>query len=118
MLVGLMLNCSSSNDDDNNSDNNTPIDEETCQTPQALSASVSSNLVTISWYDGNGSDLFNIEYGPLGFTLGNGTTINSSETYKDLIGLPSETTYDFYVRANCGGTETSEWAGPHSFVTD
>ncbi|TXD69385.1 T9SS type A sorting domain-containing protein [Aequorivita lipolytica] len=28
------------------------------------------------------------------------------------------TSYDYYVQADCGGTGTSTWSGPFTFVTD
>ena len=43
---------------------------------------------------------------------------NSNENELLVEGLSSDTAYDFYVRGNCGGSEFSEWTGPHSFVTD
>lgn len=35
----------------------------------------------------------------------------------DLTGLTAQTEYDFYVRADCGGGETSAWVGPVTFIT-
>ena len=60
---------------------------------------------------------YQVEYGETGFTKGTGTVTNASDYY---INLPftQGKTYDFYVRANCGGSDFSSWAGPHSFYAD
>lgn len=64
----------------------------------------------------NFADFFEVEFGPTGFTLGSGTgeAVNSS-SYSTT--TPAQgTAYDFYVRANCGGTNWSDWSGPVSFI--
>ena len=44
------------------------------------------------------------------------TTAGVANPYTEM-GLAPETTYDFYVRADCGGDGTSMWVGPMSFTT-
>jgi hypothetical protein len=60
-----------------------------------------------------------IEYGPAGFTPGNGTVISNitSKPYT-LTGLSAMTCYDWYVRSDCGGGSTSSLSNKASFDTE
>lgn len=66
----------------------------------------------------NASD-YEAEIGLPGFTPGNGEAIASGPTGNTngvaFTGLTPETTYDMYVRSNCGGDGYSIWVGP---ITD
>lgn len=60
---------------------------------------------------------FDFEYGPAGFTLGTGTqllnqsaTISAGTGTYTLTGLTPLTSYDVYVRANCGSGSVSTWS--------
>lgn len=89
-----------------------------CLEPTDLSASnITDVSATLDWTAGASETLWDVEYGTDGFTQGSGTIQNniSTNTY-DLTGLTSNTDYQFYVRANCGG-DTSAWAGPFGFTT-
>ncbi len=84
-----------------------------CTTPWGLDVNTTSyNPYRIQW-NANG-DYYDIEYGPTGFSLGNGTRVRTNNQYTNEQIMHSGTTYDFYVRANCGGNIFSSWAGPHS----
>jgi len=50
-----------------------------------------------------------VEYGPYGFTHGNGTTLTLSDSTATLTGLDANATYTAYVRSDCGGGEFSNW---------
>lgn len=83
-----------------------------------------SNTVPLSWVQNCASATnWDVQYGPTGFTLGNGTTVSvtptlSAGTYAATIsGLLSSTAYDFYVRANCGSGNTSTWSPVASAIT-
>jgi hypothetical protein len=52
-----------------------------------------------------------IQYGAVGFTIGSGTTVTSTASPRVISGLPINSTYDYYVRANCGASQ-GQWAGP------
>lgn len=84
--------------------------------PSGLNATVTTNSASLGWTS-DGS-LFDIEWGTSGFTQGTGTMINdtSSNPY-NLTDLASSTTYQYYVRKDCGVDGTSSWAGPYSFTT-
>ncbi|MBR4535499.1 MAG: fibronectin type III domain-containing protein [Bacteroidales bacterium] len=90
-----------------------------CQKPSALTVSnIDLTSATLSWTEGDDETEWDIEYGPVGFTHGNGTIVHASGIPYDLIGLTANTPYDVYVRADCGGGEVSDWAlTPTTFTT-
>ncbi|MBO4645120.1 MAG: gliding motility-associated C-terminal domain-containing protein [Bacteroidales bacterium] len=61
--------------------------------------------VLVSWDAGLDPDVHNfiIEYGLSGFTPGTGTTVMTSDTSYELIGLTTLATYDIYIYYDCGG---------------
>jgi hypothetical protein len=87
-----------------------------CPIPGTLSITgVASTQATVNWAS-LGTN-FDVQYGAPGFTLGSGTTVTSTTTSKQLTGLTPNTSYDVYVRRNCGAAGTSGWAGPIVFST-
>ncbi|MBF4985431.1 hypothetical protein FNJ87_14215, partial [Nonlabens mediterrranea] len=58
-----------------------------------------------------------VEYGVDSFTQGAGNIITPATNPYNLNVLTANTAYDYYVRANCGGGDFSEWVGPYSFTT-
>jgi gliding motility-associated-like protein len=89
-----------------------------CTQPGAATAdAVTTSTATINWTAGATETSWNIEYGPEGFTQGTGTTDTTTATTYNLTGLDSNTTYHFYVQADCG-TSTSNWVGPLFFTTN
>jgi len=89
-----------------------------CQQPTALAVdSVGAAGARLNWTPGASETLWNIEWGPSGFTQGTGTLISGVNTRPYVLnGLSSTTTYSFYVQADCGGA-LSAWTGPFSFTT-
>jgi hypothetical protein len=88
-----------------------------CLQPSNLSvANLSLSAYDLSWTENGSATTWEIEYGAEGFIQGNGTTINTvnSNPYT-LTGLTPEIDYEFYVRADCGGSSFSEWVGPFTF---
>ena len=89
----------------------------TCTQPgAAIAEAITTSTADISWTLGDAETAWNIEYGPAGFTQGTGTTDTTAAMAYDLSGLESNTTYHFYVQADCG-TSTSNWVGPLAFTT-
>ena len=88
-----------------------------CPIPTNLSANTSTaGTALLDWNGGNGT--FNVEWGPIGFTQGNGTLINNITINSYLLSsLNNSSSYDFYVQEVCSPNETSIWAGPLSFTT-
>ncbi|TSJ39005.1 GEVED domain-containing protein [Fluviicola chungangensis] len=77
-----------------------------------------SNSADISWTVAGSETDWNIEYGVSGFTQGSGMTGTASVTPAFTAGsLTPNTSYDFYVQANCGGGDESMWIGPITAYT-
>jgi hypothetical protein len=93
----------------------------TCPDPSGIQVSnLSKTTAELSWIAGSPETKWEIEYEPTGFTSGTGivapTTLN---THYPLSGLSPSTTYDVYVRTNCGpqpGSSDSSWIVPISFT--
>lgn len=75
------------------------------------------NSCLVSWSHIQGATEFDIEYGLLGFELGEGTIIENISNNYTLTGLEPSTLYDVYVRANCQTDGYSEWSTVYSFGT-
>ena len=80
-------------------------------------SNVLSESVELSWTSGSGELEWQIEYGPAGFTLGDGTTIDVTSNPYILFGLTNLTSYDAYVAAKAGSNVTS-FDGPTTFTTN
>lgn len=90
-----------------------------CFAPTNLTASnIQVNSAELAWTEVGSATSWDIEYGVTGFTpTGTPTDPGVSNPFP-LSGLASQTTYDFYVRADCGATDgTSIWTGPYTFTT-
>ena len=89
-----------------------------CAGPSALSVSaVTANSADISWTAGGTETAWNFEYGVTGFTQGSGTVVNITSNPYSMTSLTSNTSYDVYIQADCGGGDVSTWTGPISFTT-
>jgi hypothetical protein len=83
-----------------------------CFHPTSMTVDAITNTsVTLSWTEAGTATAWDIEYGPVGFAPGNGTTVSAGTNPFTVDNLTPATTYDFYVSANCGG-ETSTPFGP------
>jgi hypothetical protein len=88
-----------------------------CPTPTNLNASnITTSSATIGWTAAGSETLWNIQVGTSGFTPAQnassaGTGVTNPYT---LSGLTSGASYDFYVQASCGDTN-STWSGPFTF---
>jgi hypothetical protein len=90
----------------------------TCPKPTGLVVEAGNTFANLSWNSGGSESLWNIEYGPSGFTQGTGTMITDVATNSyQITGLTPSTAYSFYVQANCGGGDLSAWTGPKTFTT-
>ncbi len=89
-----------------------------------VSTTTTQNSATVSWLlTCSTASVFDLEYGPQGFTQGSGTvlnnqtvTINGDTATITISGLTDNTDYTFYYRADCG-TETSLWSAANDFTT-
>jgi len=90
----------------------------TCLKPTALNTlGATSSTATVGWTENGTATLWNIEFGPAGFTPTGTPMVVANANPFDLTGLLSGTEYDFYVQADCGGGDLSWWAGEKSFTT-
>lgn len=88
-----------------------------CATPTNLTVTATTaSSATLSWLTG-GSSNWQVEYGPLGFSIGSGTKITTSSNPFILSNIPGATTFDVYVRDSCSNGSVSSWFGPISFST-
>lgn len=86
--------------------------------PSGLSSTaLSTTSASVSFTGGSGTS-WEVQYGPDGFTLGSGITVNSATTTATINTLSTNVNYDVYVRGNCGGGSFSSWTGPIAMATD
>ena len=92
----------------------------TCPKPTALTSSnVTANSLTLSWTAGGNESEWIVEYGIAGFAHGTGTIAQVQGTpTTNITGLSASSNYDFYVRALCGGGDTSYWSHSYTVSTD
>ncbi|AGC78719.1 putative secreted protein (Por secretion system target) [Nonlabens dokdonensis] len=93
----------------------------TCPTCFAVTMLTTNNITAdgaeIGWTATGTETAWEVEYGPVGFTPGSGTTVNATANPWPISGLMSETDYDVYVRADCGMGDISSNQGPVTFTT-
>ncbi|MDD3877108.1 MAG: choice-of-anchor J domain-containing protein [Bacteroidales bacterium] len=91
----------------------------TCFPPTALTVTaITLTGATLNWTDNAGATSWDIEWGIAPFTQGTGTMITATTTKPYILtGLTAATSYAFYVRAVCGASDHSGWAGPFAFNT-
>ncbi|WP_417589801.1 fibronectin type III domain-containing protein [Owenweeksia hongkongensis] len=93
-------------------------EQPTCPKPQNLMLlGVTNSTASLQWTSGGAAN-WQIEYGPTGFTPGNGTKVNANANPFVLTGLSPNFIYDFYVRDSCGASDVSLWTGPMTGKTD
>tara|TARA_B100000780_G_C21125985_1_gene456904 strand:+ start:2516 stop:6877 length:4362 start_codon:yes stop_codon:yes gene_type:complete len=89
-----------------------------CPQPYYLTSGAKTDT-SLSFSYTSTDSIFEIEYGPTGFTQGTGTTVTVTSTNPTISGLNSNSCYEFYVRANCSsaGNGYSLWNGPIEICT-
>ncbi len=99
----------------------TVVDPPSCPDPSAQTESnITKFSADLGWTENGSATTWEIEYGTTGFAQGSGTTVSVTANPYNLSGLSAGTTYDWYVRADCGasgGSGQSSWVGPHTFST-
>lgn len=89
-----------------------------CLRPTQLTGNnATTNTIDLSWQENGAATSWNIEYGPSGFTPGNGTSIIASSNPFTLNSLTNSSCYDFYVQAVCSASDLSVWSHKGSFCT-
>jgi len=88
-----------------------------CPGPTVLSASnITASSADLSWTAGGTETTWDLEYDFSGFAQGSGTVLSVSSNPYNLSGLNPATSYDYYLRADCGN-DSSIWTGPYTFTT-
>jgi len=100
-------------------DNVAIIEVPACPYPMSLTASsIDSNQANLGWTEGGSATTWDIELGASGFTpSGTPTQIGVTSNPYTYTGLSDNTSYEYYVRADCGGGDYSTWQGPYEFTT-
>ncbi|MGJ8684146.1 MAG: fibronectin type III domain-containing protein [Nonlabens sp.] len=94
---------------------------ESCPSPGVFTpVTQTANSVQFTWdANGNPNPTFEVEYGPTPYTQGSGGTVVQQFTapFADVTGLASDTSYDFFIRIDCGMGDFSLWVGPYTAQT-
>ena len=93
---------------------NVSIVRNACPSPTLSLTNSSMDTVGVAWTDPAGAGNYQLVVGPVGFdpdTVVSGI-INLTNTSYDFTTLSPTTTYDIYVRTDCGPDGYSYWAGP------
>ncbi len=97
------------------------VEMPSCPNPSNFEISnITYESAELNWTSNGTETVWEIEYGDVGFTQGNGTTVSVSTNPFTLNGLSPVTNYDIYVRAICGtipGTDDSFRVGPIAIET-
>ncbi|PKA97766.1 putative secreted protein (Por secretion system target) [Flavobacteriaceae bacterium MAR_2009_75] len=73
--------------------------------------------VNLSWRETGNATSWRLEYGQKGFTPGNGITTATDQPQIDIVGLDSNTEYDFYVYSICNVGSISPIEQPYTIKT-
>lgn len=89
-----------------------------CIRPSLLSVNdptnVTANSANLSWTAALGNPSgYDVDFGAVGHVAGAGTIVNTTTTSVSLPSLPVSADLSYYLRSNCGGTQ-SAWVGPFS----
>lgn len=110
-IVSSITSCSSDNDAITGSENLN------CISPTGLTAVKVGTNVGITWTAVGEETTWEIQFGPTGFAVYQGTTVTATTNPFMLSGLTPGTAYDIYVRSLCSDSEHSVWVGPISVTT-
>ncbi len=102
-------------------DNVSFVETPSCLNPSALAASgETATTVDLAWTAGGTETLWDLELVDVtasGSATGTPTTEDVTTNPYTLSGLTANNDYQIYLRADCGGGDTSDWLGPVSFTT-
>ena len=107
MITLLVFSCD--NDDD--------LSPVCAEATNMSSNSITHNSATITWETANTTSEHSLEYGISGFALSNGTSVSVSNTNTELTNLQANTSYDVYIKTNCGTGNNSNYTDAFSFTT-
>lgn len=88
--------------------------------PSVVDASIDARAETadLEWTAADNSQEYVVEWGSVGFTLGSGTSMTTTDTEYTIEGLTPNTWYNAYITSNCGAEDGYSTAyGPIAFKT-
>lgn len=88
-----------------------------CSDPDSIMVTAGCTDATIMWSSEAGAST-SIEYGPSGFTQGNGSIMNGITSPLNLSNLMMGMSYDFYLLDTCTNNAASNWTSVTTFTTD
>jgi hypothetical protein len=92
-----------------------------CTAPSALIASqITGSSADLSWTENGSATVWQVEVQPNGTAQGTAGAVYENMTATNPVtatGLGASTSYDYFVRADCGSGDLSTWAGPFTFIT-
>lgn len=90
-----------------------------CNAPSNLASSyLTGDTAIFVWEAGDANaTMWNVEYGPTGFSIGSGTSMTVTDTFAVLGGLTDRTTYDIYVSEKCVSNAGYSLTATTSFTT-
>ena len=89
-----------------------------CDTVSNVAVTVDGTTATVTWTAGaNNSGHWKVNYGYLGFSVGEGDMEHTTTTSVTLSNLTEEQEYDVYVAAVCDGNLESVWSSVVHFTT-
>jgi hypothetical protein len=90
----------------------------TCPAPTALgTANLTSTSTNLAWTQNSSAANWEVRWGLAGAAPATANLTGAYPTAAALSGLSTSTSYEFYVRDNCGAGDFSAWAGPFTFST-
>ena len=96
----------------------TLVQVDICNAPSNLAlVTVSDTSIGLTW-DENNETAWQVEFGPIGYIPGTGTPISSTDPNYNIVGLLPSTTYEIYVRADCGTDGFSAYSEQLVVTTD
>ncbi|EDP95358.1 fibronectin type III domain-containing protein [Kordia algicida OT-1] len=90
-----------------------------CIDPSMLTATnIMETSADLGWTENGTATVWDVELVPSGAAATGTPTASGVANPYMASGLTGNTSYDFYVRADCGGSGTSNWVGPFTFTTE
>ena len=93
------------------------IETPPCPAPVSPEAIPLVTSAILEWIETGTATSWVVEYGTPGFVQGSGIRVTANANPFTLTGLTAETSYEYYVRADCGGGDTSLFKGPSATFT-
>ena len=94
------------------------IEAPTCPTPSSVMITASGlTSATFAWTNGGTETEWELEYGPIGFSPGTGTSVLTSTNPSTISSLASNQLLQVYVSAVCTPGDSSSQTGPLAFNT-